>query len=143
MQNHKSITVHATIAALLNAWNAHDIDYVLTFYTPDYEGINVADATPHHGLNGIRDFLNRYYVALPDLQFTSDAVVVQGQQIAWFWTARGTHLGRLMNIPPTGRRVEVLGSSLLTLRGDKIARACYIWDVAGLLRNVGLLPELV
>jgi len=36
----------------------------------------------------------------------------------------------------------VRGASLLTFRGDKLYRAVYIWDVAGLLRKIGLLPEL-
>jgi hypothetical protein len=47
-----------------------------------------------------------------------------------------------MNIPPTGRNVEVLGTSVLTVGDGKIARGLYIWDVAGLLRSIGLLPEL-
>jgi steroid delta-isomerase-like uncharacterized protein len=143
METHPSVSALPVIAALLDAWNAHDVERLLTFYTTDYEGVNVADATPHHGLDGVRTFFERYYQALPDLHFTSDAVVGEGEQIAWFWTARGTQLGRLMNIPPTGRHIEVCGASLLTLRGDKVAKAFYIWDVAGLLRNLGLLPELV
>ena len=34
------------------------------------------------------------------------------------------------------------GVSALTLRDGKVIRGLYIWDVAGLLRNIGLLPEL-
>jgi predicted ester cyclase len=58
------------------------------------------------------------------------------------WNVRGTHQGTLMNIPPTGRQISVRGVSLLTIENAKVRRATYIWDVAGLLRAVGLLPEL-
>jgi hypothetical protein len=37
----------------------------------------------------------------------------------------------------------VRGVSLLTLESGKIKHAHYIWDVAGLLRAIGLLPDLL
>ena len=56
--------------------------------------------------------------------------------------AHGTHLGTLMNIPASGRSVSVRGVSVFTLAAGQVSRATYIWDVAGLLRTIGLLPEL-
>jgi hypothetical protein len=47
-----------------------------------------------------------------------------------------------MNIPPTGRSVEIRGVSMLTIKDNQVQRGLYIWDVAGLLRALGLLPEL-
>ena len=47
-----------------------------------------------------------------------------------------------MHIPPTGRRVTVRGVTLLTIDGDSVRRSESLWDVAGLLRAIGLLPEL-
>ena len=86
--------------------------------------------------------LTTYLTAFPDLQFTNEVPIVEGNRAATSWVANGTHLGRLMNIPPTGRQVRVRGVSLLTIENDQVQRATYIWDVAGLLRDIGLLPEL-
>jgi hypothetical protein len=47
-----------------------------------------------------------------------------------------------MRIPPTGRSIAVRGTSVLTVESGKIIRGLYVWDVAGLLRSIGLLPEL-
>jgi hypothetical protein len=47
-----------------------------------------------------------------------------------------------MNIPATGRRVEVRGASFLTIEAGKVTRATMLWDVAGMLRGIGLLPDL-
>ncbi|MEW5959648.1 MAG: ester cyclase [Chloroflexota bacterium] len=127
---------------LIVAWNDHDFDQLLTFYAPDYEGIDVGEAGPHYGPAGIRQNLARYLEAFPDLHFVTDSPIVQHDRLALAWTARGTHLGKLMNIPPTGHRVEVRGVSLLAIKDNKISRGFYIWDVAGLLRSIGLLPEL-
>ncbi len=84
----------------------------------------------------------RYWRAFPDLQFLEEGSVAEGDKLALFWTIQGTHHGELMKIPPTGKRVNVRGVSLLTLESGKIRRALYLWDVAGFLRALGLLPDL-
>jgi steroid delta-isomerase-like uncharacterized protein len=131
------------VPQLLDAWNSHDIERIVAFYAPDYQGVSVAEAAPHAGPAGVRAFFGRYYQAIPDLHFVTDELVIQNDQLAWFWTAHGTHQGHLMNIPPTGRAVKVHGSSLLTVRDGQVIRGFYLWDVAGLLRAFGLLPDLV
>jgi steroid delta-isomerase-like uncharacterized protein len=137
-----SETAIQLVTQLLEAWNAHDVERIADFYAPDYEGQDVAQARPEQGPEGIRHSLARYLHAFPDLHFTPEATLAQGNQVALFWTARGTHRGKIMNIPPTGRRVRVRGVWLFTLEAGKIRRAIIIWDVAGLLRAIGLLPEL-
>ena len=47
-----------------------------------------------------------------------------------------------MHIPPTGRKIAVRGISVLTIENEKITSGLYVWDAAGLLRAIGLLPEL-
>jgi steroid delta-isomerase-like uncharacterized protein len=130
------------VTQLLEAWNAHDVERVTAFYAPDYEGEDVGQAGLQQGLGGVRQTMARYWHAFPDLHLTQEATISQRDQVALFWTARGTHRGKIMNIPPTGRPIQVRGASLLTLQDGKIKRALTIWDVAGLLRAIGLLPEL-
>jgi steroid delta-isomerase-like uncharacterized protein len=137
-----SETTTQLVTQLLEAWNAHDVDRVADLHTPDYKGEDVGQARPRHGREGVRQAMVRYLRAFPDLHFTQEATIVEDDQVALFWTARGTHRGKLMNIPPTCRPVQVRGVSLLTLQDGKIRHGLIIWDVAGLLRAIGLLPEL-
>ena len=137
-----SETTQQLAADLIAAWNAHDVEQVAAFYAPDYEGVDVAQPASRRGLDAVRNTLTRYLCAFPDLHFTPDEIVAQDNQAAVAWTARGTHQGVLMNIPPTGRAIQVRGVSFFTVRDGKIIRALHIWDVAGLLRAIGLLPEL-
>ncbi len=124
------------------AWNDRDANRVAEFYAPDYTGIDVAQSNPHHGPQGARQTLARYVRAFPDLRFRSERVIADGACIAVAWVARGTHRGPLMNIPPTGRTFAVRGVSMLTLQNGKVVKGLHIWDVAGLLRALGLLPDL-
>ena len=127
---------------LVEAWNSHDADQLPSFYTNDYEGVDVAYAAPHAGQQGIRQLFVRWWQAFPDLHFTSNNVIIQGNCAVLDWTACGTHQGTMMNIPATKRRIEVRGITILTITGGKVQKAVHVWDVAGLLRMIGLLPEL-
>lgn len=127
---------------LTDAWNSHDPQRVAALCAADYEGENVGEATPHRGPAGMAASVAAYLAAFPDLQFTVDEAVIQGERVAQVWQAHATHRGPLMNIPGTGRRIAVRGASLLTFKEGRLYRAVYVWDVAGLLREIGLLPEL-
>ncbi len=127
---------------LLDAWNAHDLGRIETFYAPEYEGVDVGEAEPQRGPQAISRSVGRYLRAFPDLRFVEEDVVVQGDRAVLVWTAHGTHGGKLMSIPPTGRKIAVRGISVLTIENGKITRGLYVWDAAGLLRSIGLLPEL-
>lgn len=130
------------VRALVEAWNSHDLDWVTQFYSDDFEGSDVAQPMPQLGPGGIRQTLSLYFQAFPDLHFTAEKIIVQEDQAALVWMAIGTHGGKVMRIPPTGRPIRIQGVSILTFSDGKIKRASYVWDVAGLLRNLGLLPEL-
>jgi len=127
---------------LMLAWNSHDIDQAVKFYAANYAGEDVARAVRHQGQAGIRQFIVSYLTAFPDLEFSADETISNGEQAALMWTARGTHRGAIMNIPPTNRPIVIRGVSLLTIKANLVHRATYIWDLAGLLREIGLLPEL-
>ncbi|MBI5301953.1 MAG: ester cyclase [Chloroflexi bacterium] len=130
------------VSQLLDAWNSHNVERITAFYARDYEGVDLAQATPHRGPAGIRQMLSQYFHAFPDLDFQNDEVILNGTRVVLVWSARGTHQGGLMNIPATGRLVNIRGITVLTLRDGLVTRALYLWDLAGLLRSLGLLPEL-
>src|SRR5512136_1854156 len=71
-----------------------DSDYV--FHRPD--GMVV------HGLKDYKNYLTGYYVAFPDLHFTIDDIVIEGDRAAVRFTFNGTHKGEFVGIPPTNKK---------------------------------------
>lgn len=132
-----------TFAESINeAWNSHDIEKVIGLYSSQYIGEDVAQAFLLRGHEGIRAMLENYWRAFPDLEFTLTDTVAHDSRLAIVWMAEGTHQGAIMNIPPTGRRVVVRGVSILDVEAGLVVRGQYIWDMAGMLRHMKLLPEL-
>jgi len=134
--------VPALVADLNAAWNAHDAERVLAFYSPEYEGTDVAERAPQQGLAGARQSIERFLTAFPNLHITIEETVAQDSRIAVVWRAWGKHQGSMMQIPATGREFEVCGVTILTFQDGKVVRARQVWDVAALLRHIGLLPNL-
>ncbi|NJO05113.1 MAG: ester cyclase [Chloroflexaceae bacterium] len=138
------MTEHAAqiVIDLIDAWNAHDSTRVAQHYAPEYVAIDVAYSKPLLGQQGGSHLMQRYVAAFPDLYISRDHMLAHGAQVALFWTFHGTHRGAFMNIPSTGRRIAVRGTSLFAVAAGQVVQGLHIWDVAGLLRTVGLLPDL-
>jgi steroid delta-isomerase-like uncharacterized protein len=130
------------VASFVEAWNAHDVERVAAHYAADYQGTDIGFAASQRGPENLRAYVQNYLQAFPDLTLRPDETVVEGNCVAMLWTASGTHSGAFMGIPPTGRHVTVQGASFIEVRHGLVTRARAIWDLAGMLRAIGLLPEL-
>jgi steroid delta-isomerase-like uncharacterized protein len=78
-----------------------------------------------------------FVTALPDLEWTFDEVIAEGDRVAARWTTRGTHDGDLLGFTPTGKPVEFTGISFFTVRCGKVIEFQTEMDAAGLLEQVG------
>ena len=130
------------IKQLIAVWNSHDYSALSEIYADEYRGVDFTDHTVLHGPEAVRKQLERLVKAFPDLNFESAETIFEADRVAWYWCAHGTHQGTLMNIPPTGRQVHVNGVSMLRVENGKFVRGVHLFDMASLLRTIGLLPEL-
>ncbi|HEU4629893.1 MAG TPA: Clp protease N-terminal domain-containing protein [Gemmatimonadaceae bacterium] len=63
---------------------------------------------PHPGLHGLHDALPALRAALPDLSATPEEVLAAAQgSVASRWLLRGTHLGELYGLAPTGQPIQL------------------------------------
>ena len=80
--------------------------------------------------------------AFPDLRFSTDVVVSDGEFVVGRWTMTGTHTGPidLFGIPPTGRPVTMTGQEIFRADGGKFTEVWHQEDIPGMLRQLGLEP---
>ena len=127
---------------IIDAWNSHDPRRVAEYFSEDYEGEDNGLAVPIAGKRGVRRFVAYTFLGMPDLHFTLEQTVAQDNRMVLLWNACGTHRGRFLNIPATGRKVSYCGATVFTVGDGKITHSQRIWDMATVLRQIGLLPEL-
>jgi steroid delta-isomerase-like uncharacterized protein len=106
--------------------------------SPDFV-IHVPD--DYHGVDGLLEMVGLFRSAFPDMAVTVDHQFADGDYVATRFTCRGTHDGELLGFPATGRAVEVAGITLSRCENGRIAEEWELVDVAGLLQQIGALPE--
>jgi steroid delta-isomerase-like uncharacterized protein len=92
------------------------------------------------GLKDNKQFMSEFYSAFPDLHYTIDDMVADGNKVAARWTITGTHKGDFMGIPPTNKKVTVLAISIDRFAGGKIMEEWGISDTLGMMQQLGLVP---
>jgi steroid delta-isomerase-like uncharacterized protein len=97
-------------------------------------------STTMQGLEAYKQFLSMYITAFPDLQFTVEDMIAEGDRVVARCTTRGTHQGSLMGIPPTGKQVK---STLIFIDRIVNGKGVEQWsngDDLGLLQQLGVIP---
>lgn len=73
------------------------------------------------GAQATKNIVALYRAAFPDVHFTIDGQVAEGDRVATRWTATGTNTGSLNGMPPTNRRVTISGISIERCEEGKMA----------------------
>jgi steroid delta-isomerase-like uncharacterized protein len=95
---------------------------------------------PIHGLEGFKQFATMYRTAFPDLQVPIEDMIAEADKVVTRWTARGTHKGDLMGIPPTGKQVTVTGILIGRFEGGKFTEGWIDFDALGMMQQLGVVP---
>lgn len=120
-------------------WNRKNPAIIDELMAPDYVHHDVLSPEAF-GLDGYKQFADRYLSAFPDLQMTIHDEVVAGDRIVTRWTATGTHDGDLPGLPRTGKKISVTGITIARLSNGKFVESWNNWDALGMLRQLGAIP---
>jgi predicted ester cyclase len=91
------------------------------------------------GRDAIEATYARLFSVFPDWELTFDAPIIDGDRAAQPFVVGATHVGEFMGLPGTGRRVQIHGALICTLRDGLIAEERRVYDFTGLLIQLGVL----
>jgi predicted ester cyclase len=83
-----------------------------------------------------------WLTAFPDLRFTIEDMVAEGEKVVERFRAQGTHQGDLFGIAPTGKKVEVSGIYIHRIMDGRIVEIRGLIDLLGLMEQLGVIPPL-
>ena len=78
--------------------------------------------------------------AFPDLHFTVDDTIAEGEKLVVCWTITGTHKGEFMEIPATGKKISLEGITIHLIKNGKILDSYARWDALSLMQQLGVMP---
>ena len=120
-------------------WNKGDLSIADEHYAPNYI-LHMPGNPDMHGPAGHSQVVMMYRTAFPDLHFTIEDQIADGDKVVNWVTARGTHQGELMGIPPTGKQMAVTGITIDRVAGGKLVESWATWDFLGLMQQLGVIP---
>ena len=127
------------IEEAFNAGNLAVMDEILAEGFVNYDA---ALPEPGIGIDAAKASVTGYRDAFPDLKITIEEQIAEGDRVVTRWSARGTHQGDLMGIPPTGKQATVTGITIDTIASGRIIETRTNWDTLGLLQQLGVVPAL-
>ena len=122
-------------------WNKGNLAALNEIIAKDH--VNSGPGTPPElapGLEGTKQLVTMYRNAFPDVHFTIDEQIAEGDKVVTRWTAHGTHQGELVGIPATSKSTTVTGINVDRVVNGKIAESWGIFDQFGMMQQLGVIP---
>ena len=140
------MTTRAHLETLFTAFNEHDVDKIMTYFTSDVTWEDPSLSQPAVGTKEAHDTVVAIFTAFPDLHFDPKSVKVlvaqDGKTAMSSWTWSGTMNGPIdpPGYAPTGKPASVTGACVYDLEDGLIRRHVVIYDLLGMLQQLGLMP---
>ncbi len=133
--------VQVLLDKVLEMWNKPDMALIPQLYTADCVATTSSAPEPYVGHEGIRKWIEISRSMMPDMKMTFDEAVVQGDKIATIWTMTGTHTGPMQTpmgaVPPTGKKVRVVGLGIDYMKDGKFQKEVVVFNVLEMMMQMG------
>jgi steroid delta-isomerase-like uncharacterized protein len=120
-------------------WNKHNLALLDELY-PDCVWYR-PDTGELKG-EALKQFVASVYAAVPDIRFTIEDQVAEGDKLVTRWSCTGTHQGEFMGIAPTGKQVTTSGVTISRIVEGKFVEVRQETDFLGFLQQLGAVPPL-
>lgn len=120
------------------AWQRHDFAALAA----DHAENGIIDSPYRGKVQGHGAILNSYsdfFTSFPDAQYLTENILIDGNKVVQCTKMTGTQKGDFCGLPPSGRRFLIRCTSLFSLAEDRIAHELRVYDITGILVQLGIL----
>ena len=120
-------------------FNQGNLAAVDRFLAAEYRDANALPGQ-EPGREGAKRAFSLYQEVFPDLRYTIEEMIAEGDTVVTRVTFRGTHRGAFLGIPPTNRQVSVPAVHITRLVEGTIREHWSLMDDLGLMQQLGVVP---
>ena len=128
----------------MNERNLAIIDEV---FAPDYVA-HFPGVPPVRGVEAAKEVIGSFLAAFPDIVFTIEDQIAEGDRVATRWTAKGTHLGEFRGFPPkthgispTGNPVTFSATDIYRIVDGRIVEEWNTLEQLDVVQQLGAIPS--
>ena len=131
---------HSAITRIYEeVFNMGKLEQVDTLIATEYIDHNPIGLGGKSGIEGFKQTVRALRFAFPDLGFTVDQMIVNGDQVVTRTTMRGTHKNSFMGVDPTGKQVTVSGFDIFRVADGVVAERWGTLDGLTLMQQMEVL----
>jgi predicted ester cyclase len=127
----------ALMLSAVEDWNKGSNKFFMENSVPDYAYYPAGISKPMS-----REEVDKNFPALvkgfPDMRFTIEELVAEGDKLATRFSYTGTHQGEYMGIPATGKKIEVSGIIISLIKNGKFVEDREQTDALGMMQQLGI-----
>jgi steroid delta-isomerase-like uncharacterized protein len=127
----------ALVRRFWQAGNEHSLKVFDDLMTTDYIQ---HDTTGDMSVDDLKAYNTMNFSAFPDINFSIDDIIAEGDRVVTRLTISGTHKGELRGMPPTGKTATITGISIYRISEGKIAEGWVLSDRLGMMQQLGVIP---
>ena len=133
--------------AILNGYleevfNGKNVDAVDKYVASGYVRHDPVSPPDLRGPEGVKQLVTMFFAAFPDIHFTAEDVIAEGDLVVQRLTTRGTHKGEFMGIPPAGKSLTVTVIEIFRITDGKIVEQWVEADYLGMMQQLGVIPPM-
>ena len=125
-----------------DAWNAHDLNTIMSMHAPDMVFENHTAGESATGEEA-RAHIGSIFETWPDISFSTRRAYVRDGLVVQEWTATATHANTMRRgdlvAEPTGKEITWDGLDVIPFEAGLVKRKDVYSDSVSILRQVGLL----
>ena len=129
----------AIVRRWVEAFNDGNVDAVDELVTDSY--VRHDPNSPEvRGPEQEKQLIAMYRSAFPDLYFTIEDMIAEGDKVVIRVGIHATHKGELLGIPPTDKQLTFTSTEIFRLAEGKIDEQWVNFDALGMMQQLGVIP---
>jgi steroid delta-isomerase-like uncharacterized protein len=127
----------ALVRGFLESWNSGDLKSMERLWAPDMVHHT---RTGKYGRAQVFSLIAGFMEAFPDIKFSIDSIIAEGDLVTTRMTARATHRQSFMGVPATGREIKCTAMGTVRIANGRIVEHWSVMDELYMLQQLGLVP---
>lgn len=121
--------------------NEHNLDLLEELVADDFVEHEGFPGLPNTGPEAPKAAFEMFLAAFPDLRFTAEDMIAEGDKVATRVTMSGTHQGEFMGIPATNNSFSIQAIDIVQFRDGKAIAHWGVTDQVAMMEQLGLSPS--
>lgn len=121
-------------------WNKKEIDCLNEYINTEYY-IQIDTGDPWEGKKLNQDEYKKRlfysFSSFPDIHFSIQTAISDGDYVAITWILTGTNLGDIDNFPPTNKKIQTMGMTIYQFKNGKICGHNQVFDRITVMKQLG------